>query len=167
MKPITLKRLSVLFAGAALLAALPVQASPGESGKVHLNFSKCPASFPDDAPPGTVFVYAGTVTGAVTGDLVVFGRPGAFDQVGGRTYLEADYEVTANDGSGRSFTARVGGRMNNDGTMSAILYGFVSEGWLRGAQVVDVFAGTATTGCVNGTLTLGPKWAPAHGGEDD
>ena len=99
--------------------------------------------------------------------LVVFGLPGAFDQVEGRTYLEADYEVTATDGSARSFTAHVGGRMNNDVTMSARLYGFVSEGWLRGAQVVDVFAGTTTTGCVTGTLTIAPKWAPAHGGEDN
>ena len=151
---------------AALLLVNPALASPGESGKVHVNFSKCPAATPDDAPAGTVFVYAGPVTGAVKGDLVVFGLPGAFDQVEGRTYLEADYEVTATDGSSRSFTAHVGGRMNNDGTMRAILYGFVSEGWLRGAQVVDMFVGTGS-GCVTGTLTIAPKWAPPHGGWDD
>jgi len=93
-------------------------------------------------------------------------KPGAFDQVEGRTYLEADYEVTATDGSSRSFTAHVGGRMNNDGTMRAILYGFVSEGWLRGAQVVDRFVGTGA-GCVKGSLTIAPRWAPVHGGGDD
>jgi hypothetical protein len=151
---------------AALLLVNAAQASPGESGEVRVSFSKCPASMPDDAPAGTVFVYSGAVTGAVTGDLVVFGLPGAFDQVEGRTYLEADYEVTATDGSSRSFTAHVGGRMNNDGTMRAILYGFVSEGWLRGAQVVDRFVGTGA-GCVKGSLTIAPRWAPVHGGGDD
>jgi hypothetical protein len=165
---IALKRLSLLLAGATWLLVNPALASPGESGTVHVGFTKCPASMPEDAPAGTVFVYAGPVKGAVKGDLVVFGLPGAFDQVEGRTYLEANYEVTATDGSGRSFTAHVGGRMNNDGSMRAILYGFVSEGWLRGAQVVDKFAATdAVSGCVKGTLAITPKWASAHDDDED
>jgi hypothetical protein len=157
----------MLLASATVLLLNPVLASAGDDGKVRVDFAKCfGPPIPQDAPPGTVFVNVGTVQGAVTGDLIVFGLPGSFEQAGGRTYLEADYEVTATDGSSRSFTARVGGRMNNDGTSRAVLYGYVSEGWLRGAQVVDTFAGTAP-GCVKGTLTITPKWASLREGDED
>ena len=40
----------------------------------------------------------------------------------------------------------------------AVLYGYVSEGWMQGAQVVDTFHAT-TPGCVAGTLVLTPRWS--------
>jgi hypothetical protein len=161
-----LKKFSVLLASASLLALNPVPASADDSGKVRVNFEKCPGVIPPGAPADTVFWAVGKAKGAVKGDLVAVGQPGAFDQVDGKTYLEADYVVAATDGSQRSFIARVGGRMENDGTMRAILYGFVSDGWLRGAQVVDKFVGTGA-GCVKGTLTITPRWASAHDDDED
>jgi hypothetical protein len=132
----------MLLASATLLALNPLPSLAENSGKVRVHFEKCPGQIPPGAPADTVFWFPGTTSGAVTGTLVAVGQPGAFAQVDGKTYLEADYVVTATDGSPHSFVARVGGRMENDGTMRAVLYGFVSEGWLLGAQVVDKFAGT-------------------------
>jgi hypothetical protein len=160
------QKLMILLAGATLLALNPVSASAHDSGKVRVQFEKCPGVIPPGAPADTVFWFPGTVTGAVKGNLVAVGQPGAFDQVDGKTYLEADYVVSATDGSQHSFIARVGGRMENDGTMRAVLYGFVSDGWLRGAQVVDKFAGTGG-GCVKGTLTITPKWVSTHEDDDE
>jgi hypothetical protein len=152
-----------LAALASALVLAPLAASAGDGNKQRVSFSKCNIPMPADAPPGTVFAVAGSTSGPVNGNLLVYGQPGALEPVGNRTYLEADYIVTATDGSGRSFTARVGGLWNTgDGTARAVLYGFVSDGWLRGAQVVDEFAGTAP-GCVAGTLTLTPRWVPGDG----
>jgi len=87
----------------------------------------------------------------------VYGHPGSFASTGGSSvYLEADYEVTATEPA-KSFTARVGGRYDL-GIGRAVLYGFVSEGWMLGAQVVDEFHAT-TPGCVAGTLTITPRWS--------
>jgi hypothetical protein len=166
MNTVRLQKLSILLAGATLLALNPVSASAHDSGNVRVQFEKCPGVIPPGAPADTVFWAVGTAKGAVTGNLVAVGQPGAFDQVDGKTYLEADYVVSATDGSNRSFIARVGGRMENDGTMRAVLYGFVSDGWLRGAQVVDKFTGTGE-GCVKGTLTITPKWVATHHDDDD
>ncbi len=143
---------------ASALVLGPLAASAGDGNKQRVNFSKCNIPIPPGAPPGTVFAVTGEVSGPVTGNLLVYGQPGALQMVGDRIYLEADYHVTATDGSGRSFTARLGGLMNvADGSRAAVLYGFVKDGWLRGAQVVDDFVGTAP-GCVTGTLTLTPRW---------
>jgi hypothetical protein len=158
---------TALALGLATLASAflfaPLAASAGDGIKQRVAFSKCNIPLPPDAPPGTVFAVVGSVAGPVTGNLLVYGQPGALEMVGNRIYLEADYIVTATDGSGRSFTARVGGLMNvADGSRAAVLYGFVSDGWLRGAQVVDEFVGIAP-GCVAGTLTLTPRWVPGDG----
>jgi hypothetical protein len=152
-----------LAAMASAVLLCPLAASAGERAKERVSFSKCNIPLPADAPPGTVFAVTGSVGGPVTGNLLVYGQPGALEMVGDRVYLEADYIVTATDGSGRSFTARVGGLMNvADGSRAAVLYGFVSDGWLRGAQVEDDFIGT-TPGCVTGTLTLTPRWVHEKG----
>jgi hypothetical protein len=151
------------FAMAALGAGLlldPLAALADDGPKQRLSFSKCVTPIPPGTPAGTVFVFVGMAGGDANGPLTVYGQPGAFERVGDRIYMEADYFVS--DPSGRSFTARVGGMMNADGTRRAVLYGFVSDGWMRGAEVVDEFAGT-TPGCVAGTLTLTPRWVA--GGE--
>jgi hypothetical protein len=139
------------------LAVAPAFALADDSAKVRVDFAKCFPNPPLPLPPGIVFINIGQVTGDVTGPLAVFGQPGSFTSVGGTSiYLEADYEITATDPA-KSFTARVGGRYDL-GIGRAVLYGFVSEGWMLGAQVVDEFHAT-TPGCVAGTLVITPRWS--------
>ena len=150
-------RIAALLATSGALALAAPCTLAADSGKVRVDFAKCFPNPPLPLPPGIVFINVGTVSGDVTGPLVVYGQAGSFDSVGGASiYLEADYEVTANDPA-KSFTARVGGRFDT-GIGRAVLYGYVSEGWLRGARVVDEFHAT-TPGCVAGTLVLTPKWS--------
>ncbi len=152
-------RLAAAMAVAFVLAS-PL-ASAGDSSKVRVDFAKCFPNPPLPLPEGVVFVNVGTVSGDVGGALVVYGQPGSFDSMGGAViFLEADYVVTAID-AGKSFTARVGGRFDL-GSGHAVLYGYVSDGWLRGAKVVDEFQAT-TPGCVAGTLTLTPRWSSDQG----
>lgn len=150
-------RIAALLAATVALALASPFALAGDAGKVRVEFAKCFPNPPLPLPPGIVFINVGQVSGDVTGSLVVYGQPGSFESVGGASiYLEADYEVTANDPA-RSFTARVGGRFDT-GVGRAVLYGYVSEGWQRGARVVDEFHAT-TPGCVAGTLVVIPRWS--------
>jgi hypothetical protein len=93
------------------------------------------------------------VSGAVKGPLNVYGQPGSF--AGGLPpgvfFLDAKYVVSA---GAKSFTAHVGGRYDTN-VGQAVLNGFVSEGWMLGAKVLDEFHAT-TPGCVAGTLTITP-----------
>jgi hypothetical protein len=151
-----LRSLATLATAIALVLA-PGYALAADSNKVRVDFAKCPPNPPIPLPPGVVFIVVGDTAGDVPGSLIVYGQPGSFASMGGSTiYLEADYEVTAADPT-KSFTARVGGRFDL-GIGRAVLYGFVTEGYLQGAQVVDEFHATAP-GCVAGTLTLTPKWS--------
>jgi hypothetical protein len=155
----TLRTAASLAVAAAFvgLASASMPALAGDSAKVRVDFAKCFPNPPLPLPPGVVFINVGTASGDVTGALAVYGQPGSFTSVGGSTiYLEADYEVTATDPD-KSFTARVGGRYDL-GIGRAVLYGFVSEGWLLGAEVVDEFHAT-TPGCVAGTLVITPRWS--------
>jgi hypothetical protein len=150
-------RLAASLAVVVGFAVAPTHALAGDSAKVRVDFAKCFPNPPLPLPPGVVFINIGDVTGDVTGPLAVYGQPGSFAPVGGTSiYLEADYQVTATD-PGKSFTARVGGRYDL-GIGRAVLYGFVSEGWMLGAQVVDEFHAT-TAGCVAGTLVITPRWS--------
>jgi hypothetical protein len=150
-------RIAASLAVAIGLALAPSLALAGDSAKVRVDFAKCFPNPPLPLPPGIVFINIGEVTGDVTGPLAVYGQPGSFASMGGSSvYLEADYEVTATDPA-KSFTARVGGRFDL-GIGRAVLYGFVSEGWMTGAQVVDEFHAT-TPGCVAGTLVITPRWS--------
>ena len=156
----------VLVAGviaAALALASPI-VHAGDSSKVRVDFAKCFPNPPLPLPEGIVFINVGTVSGDVSGPLVVYGQPGSFDSMGGAViFLEADYVVAATD-AGKSFTARVGGRFDL-ASGHAVLYGYVSDGWMRGARVVDEFHAT-TPGCVAGTLTLTPRWSASEGPAD-
>jgi hypothetical protein len=146
---------SLAAAGALALASGFTLAA--DSAKVRVDFAKCFPNPPLPLPPGVVFINIGEATGDVTGPLAVYGQPGSFAPMGASSiYLEADYEVTATDPA-KSFTARVGGRYDL-GIGRAVLYGYVSEGWMQGAQVVDTFHDTAP-GCVAGTLVLTPRWS--------
>ena len=151
------RRIVASLAAAFALSLAPAFALAGDSAKVRVDFAKCPPNPPIPFPPGVVFIRVGETAGDVPGDLIVYGQPGSFASMGGSSiYLEADYEVTATDPA-KSFTARVGGRFDL-GIGRAVLYGYVSEGWLQGAEVVDEFHATAP-GCVAGTLTITPRWS--------
>ena len=157
-----LRSLASLATAIALVLA-PGYALAADSNKVRVDFAKCPPNPPIPLPPGVAFIVVGNTSGDVNGSLTVYGVPGSFASMGGSSiYLEADYEVTATDPA-KSFTARVGGRFDL-GIGRAVLYGYVSEGWLQGAQVVDEFHATGP-GCVAGTLTITPKWS--HPGDAD
>ena len=145
------------LAAAVTLALAPGFALAADSAKVRVDFAKCPPNPPIPLPPNVAFIVVGETSGDVAGNLIVYGQPSSFASMGGSTiYLEADYEVTATDPA-KSFTARVGGRFDL-GIGRAVLYGYVSEGWMQGAQVVDTFHATAP-GCVAGTLVLTPRWS--------
>jgi len=149
-------RATASLAIAVGLAAAPAFALANDSAKVRVDFAKCPPPPGTPLPPGAVFMVVGNTARDVPGSLLVLGQPGSFAGVGPSViYLEADYHVTANDPA-KSFTASVGGRYDL-AAGNAVLYGYVSDGWLLGAQVVDEFHDT-TPGCVSGTLTLTPKW---------
>jgi hypothetical protein len=149
--------------GSSLLVAVAVAlslASPlsiaQAPNKVRVDFAKCPPPAGTPLPPGAVFMVVGHTARDVPGSLLVLGQPGSFTVLAPNViYLEADYHVSANDPA-KSFTASVGGRYDL-AAGKAVLYGYVSDGWLRGSQVVDEFHDT-TPGCVSGTLTLTPKW---------
>jgi hypothetical protein len=149
-------RNAVLLA-AAVAFALPSPIALAEApNKVRVQFAKCPPVPAIPLPPGVTFIVVGDTGGDVPGELIVYGQPGSFASVGPNViYLNADYEVTATDPA-KSFTARVGGRFDL-GAGTAVLYGYVSEGWMLGAQVIDEFHATGP-GCVAGTLTLTPRW---------
>ena len=150
-------RIPASLAAAVALALASSFTHAADSAKVRVDFTKCFPNPPLPLPPGVAFINIGAVTGDVTGPLTVYGQPGSFASMGGTSiYLEADYEITATDPS-QSFTARVGGRYDR-GIGLAALYGYVSEGWMQGAQVVDTFHAT-TPGCVAGTLVITPRWA--------
>ena len=154
----------IAAAMAAALALASPLASAGDSGKVRVDFAKCFPNPPLPLPEGVVFINVGSVSGDVSGPLTVYGQPGSFDSMGGSViFLEADYVIAANE-TGKSFTARVGGRYDL-GSGRAVLYGYVSDGWLRGARVVDEFHAT-TPGCVAGTLILTPRWSAGDGAAD-
>ena len=149
-------RYAVLLTAAVALAFVSAPALAEPSNKVRVDFAKCPPNPPIPLPEGVVFIVVGDTGRDVPGSLVVYGQPGSFDSMGASViFLEADYVVTANEPA-KSFTARVGGRFDL-AAGKAVLYGYVSDGWMRGAQVVDEFHATAP-GCVSGTLTLTPKW---------
>ena len=147
----------LLFAVAAAIAvASPLAVAAEAPNKVRVDFAKCPPPAGTPLPPGAVFMVVGDTARDVPGALLVLGQAGSFTVVEPNViYLQADYHVTA-DNPAHSFIARVGGRYDL-AAGKAVLYGHVSEGWLRGAQVVDEFHATAP-GCVSGTLTLTPKW---------
>ncbi len=156
------QRVPVLLAAAmtVVLACAASIACAGDSSKVRVDFAKCFPNPPLPLPEGIVFINVGTASGDVTGPLVVYGQPGSFDSMGAAViFLEADYVITATEAE-KSFTARVGGRFDL-GSGRAVLYGYVSDGWLRGARVVDEFHAT-TPGCVAGTLILTPRWSSSE-----
>ncbi len=154
----------IAAAMAVTLALASPLVSAGDSSKVRVDFAKCFPSPPLPLPEGVVFINVGEVSGDVSGPLSVYGQPGSFDSMGGSViYLEADYVIAANEG-GKSFTARVGGRYDL-GSGRAVLYGYVSDGWLRGARVVDEFHAT-TPGGVAGPLILTPRWSAGDGAAD-
>jgi hypothetical protein len=149
-------RIVAPLAAAIGVAVAPAFAFAADSVKVRVDFAKCPPPPGTPLPPGVVFERVGNTTRDVPGTLDVLGQPGSFTPLAPNViYLEADYHVTATD-PGKSFTASVGGRYDL-AAGDAVLYGYVSEGWLRGAQVLDEFHNTGP-GCVSGTLTLTPKW---------
>ena len=162
-----MKTKSILLAGAIALALASPPALAADSSSIRVNFSKCqiwpPGAFPAFAPPGSVFVNVGSVTGAVTGSLKVYGQPGSFTGglPAGVYFLDAKYVVEAGT---KSFTAHVGGRYDTN-VGEAALNGFISEGWLLGAKVFDEFHAT-TPGCVAGTLTITPWHLPDDDDED-
>jgi len=150
------RRSTLLAAAAVALAFASSIAIAAEPNKVRVDFAKCPPPAGTPLPPGAVFMVVGHTSRDVPGSLLVLGQPGSFTVVAPNViYLEADYHVTASDPT-KSFTASVGGRYDL-AAGNAVLYGYVSDGWLRGAQVVDEFHNT-DPGCVSGTLTLTPKW---------
>jgi len=150
------RRPALIAVTAAVLAIVSPLAMAEAPNKVRVDFAKCPPPPGTPLPPGAVFMVVGDTARDVPGSLVVLGQPGSFTVVAPNViYLEADYHVTASDPA-KSFTASVGGRFDL-AAGNAVLYGYVSDGWLLGAQVLDEFHATAP-GCVSGTLTLTPKW---------
>lgn len=112
-----MKTKSILSAGAIALVFASAPAIAGDNS-IRVNFSKCqiwplnpPVPFPTltpPAPPDSVFINVGSVTGAVKGGLRVFGQPGSFTGglPAGVYFLDAKYVV---DAGVKSFTAHVGG----------------------------------------------------------
>jgi hypothetical protein len=150
------RRSTLLVAAAVALALASPLCLAQAPNKVRVDFAKCPPPAGTPLPPGAVFMVVGHTARDVPGSLLVLGQPGSFTVVAPNVvYLEADYHVTADDPA-KSFVASVGGRYDL-AAGNAVLYGYVSDGWLLGSQVTDEFHDTAP-GCVSGTLTLVPKW---------
>ena len=150
--------------GSALLVALGSTALlQSKSRSFEVDFDKCFAREENGDPYKFTFAgpasgdVSGTVEASVLNDIIPDVQPN-------QTYLAADYVVT---GQRLSFTARVGGRVN-DRTGLAELQGYVSVGpaWLVGAAVVDEFQNyTRADGipCSKGTLYITPvRWKPSH-----
>jgi hypothetical protein len=162
-----MKTKSILLAGALALVFASPPALAGDSKTIRVNFSKCqiypPGTLPAFAPPDSVFVNVGSVSGAVNGPLKVYGQPGSFTGTlpAGVFFLDAKYVVEAGT---KSFTAHVGGRFDTN-VGEAALNGFISEGWLLGAKVFDEFHAT-TPGCVAGALIITPWQLPDDDDED-
>jgi hypothetical protein len=115
-----------------------------------VKFSKCPIANPPGSPVRTLVTNEGPTTTGAIGRVDAYVMPGSFVELAPNVkFLSAIYVV---DAGARSFTAHVVGWYDlNDGT--ATLRGVVSEGWMKGSNVVDRFHQIAG-GCVAGTLAL-------------
>jgi len=116
---------AVIAAALTLLPLLQSSTVRGSSSRpLEITFTKWVPSFP------TLAGYTGgDVVGTFAGE-VLSRNPFDNDVI---TQLEARYEVIDPDGI-HSFTAHIEGKQNNE-TLTAVLNGVITEGWLTGSQV--------------------------------
>jgi len=147
---------AALVASALLLAFLSSASLAAKPKSFEVEFDKC--LDPSIVHPGYLFTFAGQASGDVSGPLearVVALNRGVEP---GQAYIAADYVVAGT----LSFTARVGGRVN-DAENLAVLRGYISDGpaWLIGAGVHDEFENYVRadgTPCSRGSLEITPRW---------
>jgi hypothetical protein len=142
----------VIAAAMTLLPLLQTSTVRGSSGRpLEVTFTKWVPSFP------TLEGYTGgDVAGTLAGEVL---SRNPFDN-GVITQLEARYEVT-DPGGTHSFTAHIEGKQNNE-TLTAVLNGVITEGWLTGSQVhvtYDVIRPCLSEGrpvCFRGVIQIMP-----------